>query len=59
MAVLAVTSCSPKKHGDILVLDHETPPLHLSGRGADADLADCCDSCHKSLLPELSGVVKK
>jgi len=59
MAVLAVTSCSPKKHGDILVLDHETPPLHLHVRGGDADLADCGDSWHKSLLPELSRVVKK
>ena len=42
-----------------LVLDHETLPLHLRGRGGDADLADCGDSCHKSLLPELFGVVKK
>jgi hypothetical protein len=34
-------------------------PLHLSGRGDDAELADRGDSCPKSLLPELSEVVKK
>jgi hypothetical protein len=33
--------------------------LELAVRGDDADLADCGDPCHKSLLPELSGVVKK
>jgi hypothetical protein len=42
-----------QEHGDTaLVLDHEILPLYLRGRGGDADLADCGDSRHKSLLPE-------
>jgi len=59
-ALVRRPTMSRPRHGDaVLVLDHETPPLHLHVRGGDADLADCGDSRHKSLLLELSRVVKK
>jgi hypothetical protein len=49
-----------QEHGDTpLVLDNKTLPPYLRGSGGDAGLADCGDSCHKSLLPELSGVMEK